>query len=284
MMNNKRQQANKSFGNIISDGFRLFISNYAKIIIPFFIFLSISSILKNTLLYDLQVQVNVLTDELMGIYDDLLGSSDFQVSEAQYDKMMSYIVLNSLLTFLNSLIGLIFTVIAMASVSNYLLKRYNGEETDFWKEFKATFQNKNLISLVLLLAAGLSVGAVLFYIPSIIIYLFYIFSIFTFHNEEQDGQLSRAKSISKVSSAKTRLIGLFILTTIITEIVNSVVFIFSDFLPATSSFGVFILYNWLFDLPSILLGPLLISFLTPLYSHLRSKKEFQYQSRWQSSQ
>ncbi|MFO8020063.1 MAG: zinc ribbon domain-containing protein [Promethearchaeia archaeon] len=283
MINNKQQKGTKSFGDILSDGFQLFISNYVKIIIPFLIFLVTSSILKVILLYDLSAQVTQLTNEMVDVYEGLLGSNELQFTEAQYDKMTSYLLLSSALTFFNSLILLLFLISAMASVSNYLVKKYNGEETDFWTEFKNTFRNRRLIYVILLFAIGMSIGAVLFYIPNVVIYLYFIFYLFTFHGD-QGRQINKAKSLSKVSGAKTRLIGLFLIVVIIDYVANFSISFLSDLFPASGSLGMVIFLNVLMDLPSILLGPLLISLLTPLYSNLKIKKEIQSQSRWQSPQ
>lgn len=283
MMNKNQQETRKRLGDIISDGFKLFISNYAKIIIPFLLFLIISIFLKVFLLSNLILESQRLTADANAILNEYMEAGTMP-SEAEYERVLSSFLFSYAVLFLESMIGAVFTVIAMGSVSFYLLKRYKGEEADFWEEFKNTFRNKNLIFLILLLGIGVSFGFILLLVPGIIIFIYYILYVFTFHNEEEKGQISRASSLSKVSGAKTKILGLFIISVFITYPISFIIDIFMDLFPPVNSYTMLFLYTLIQSLPNILLGPLFICLLTPLFTHLQAKKEFQYQSGWQSSQ
>ncbi|MFX1359330.1 MAG: hypothetical protein ACFE8T_03190 [Promethearchaeota archaeon] len=273
--------AYKSFGGVLSDGYVLFAKNWLNIIGPIAFFSFIAIIINNFLFADLgwlSPQVGVILNKL---FSDLNT-----ITEADMQIMLQYmsLILGRLI------IGAFFTVIAMCSVSSYLLKKYTGIDVDFIKEFKSSF-NLKLLIVLLLIAILIPLGIVLLLIPSIIIFGFYIFSIFTYKN--QNKSIKEARSIAKGSFWK--ILGVFLIPILIIFIINSTFQMFLDFIipideitylswynPSSRNYGMIILYDFLYNnLFNILLGPLFICFLTVLYTSSKAKKVVVSQSRKQ---
>src|SRR4030043_201982 len=102
--------ANMSFLNVLLDGFKLFKKCYLKLILPFFVFQIISTI----------IQVVLLTDLLMLLYKQ---SSDIALI------FLYYLTLS-----LQFLIGMVFNILIMCLVSKFVYKTYIGVKTRFFKE------------------------------------------------------------------------------------------------------------------------------------------------------
>jgi len=134
--------ANKRFGELLSDGFRLFKSTYSKLFFPFAIFFIISIIIRVFLLTDLVWYASSLTS---GIDPDPAN-----LTEADYNSILQSIMISYVLLLCQNLIGGIFSTIAMCSVSGYLYKKYMGQETDFNDDFKDAFNSKMIYPLLIL--------------------------------------------------------------------------------------------------------------------------------------
>ncbi|GAH87793.1 unnamed protein product, partial [marine sediment metagenome] len=147
--------------------------------------------------------------------------------------------------------------------------------------------NGRLLLVVLLLGVGIAIGSFLLFIPSIIIYGFFIFYIFTYHSEEGNKPLKEARDVARGAFGK--LVGIFILSNLVVFICDIIFQLFADpfliqmydatwYNPSTRNYGSIILYDLLYNIPEILLTPLFICFLTSLYGFLKTnrKQQFQY--------
>ena len=269
--------AYKSFGGVLSDGYVLFAKNWLKIIGPIAFFAIISIILKNLLLPDLVWNLNLLEPQVSVI----LNKDPNSITDADMQILLRFAALFFGSFILQGIIGASFTVIAMCSVSSYLLKKYKGIDVDFIKEFKLSFNSK-LFIVLLLIGIIVPLGIFLLYIPSIIIFGFYIFSIFTYKNQKKS--IKEARSIAKGSFWK--IIGVFFIPIIIIFTINFIFQMFLDFIipideitysswynPSSRNYGMIILYDFLYNnFVNILLGPLFICFLTVLYTSSKAKK------------
>jgi hypothetical protein len=264
--------AYKSFGGVLSDGYVLFAKNWLNIIGPIASFSFIAIIINNILFADLgwlSPQVGVILNKFLTDINT--------ITEVDMQIILHYALLN----LGRLIIGAIFTVIAMCSVSSYLLKKYKGVEVDFIKEFRSSFKSRLLIVL-LLIGIIVPLGIVLLYIPSIFIIGFYIFSIFTYKKQKES--IKEARFIAKGSFWK--IIGVFLIPIIIVFTINSLFQMFLDFIipidettflswynPTSRNYGMIILYDFLYNnFINILLGPLFICFLTVLYISSKAKK------------
>ncbi len=265
----------KSFGGVLSDGYVLFAKNWLKIIGPMAFFLIISIILKNLLLPDLIWNLDLLEPQVSAILNkSTINDADIQI-------LLRFMLLFFGSFILQGIIGAFFTVIAMCSISSYLLKRYKEIEVDFIKEFKSSFNSK-LFIVLLLIGIVVPLGIFLLYIPSIFIFGFYIFSIFTYKNQNET--IKEARSIAKGSFWK--IIGVFFIPIIIIFTINFFFQMILDFIipideitylswynPSSRNYGMIILYDFLYNnFFNILLGPLFICFLTVLYTSSKAKK------------
>ncbi|MFX1296948.1 MAG: hypothetical protein ACFFD2_19100 [Promethearchaeota archaeon] len=270
--------AYKSFGGVLSDGYVLFAKNWLKIIGPIAFFSIISIILKNLLLTDLVWNLNLLEPQV----NVILNKDPNSVTNAEFQVVLSYISFLIGSFVLNSVIGAFFTVIAMCSISNYLFKRYRGIDTNFNKELKLSFNSK-LIIVALLIGIVVPLTFLLL-IPGLILFGYFIFSVFTYHNENGKNALKEARFIKKGSFWK--IIGVFIISSIIIWIITLMFQMFLDFIipidditylswynPSSRNYGMIILYDFLYNnVFNILLGPLFICFLTVLYTSSKAKK------------
>jgi hypothetical protein len=273
--------AYKSFGGVLSDGYVLFAKNWLKIIGPIAFFSIISIILKNLFIPDLIWNLNLLEPQVNVILNKLINDP-FSVTNAEFQVLLSYLSLLIGFFVLNFVIGAFFTVIAMCSISNYLFKRYRGIDTNFNKELKLTFNSK-LIIVALLIGIVVPLTFLLL-IPGLILFGYFIFSVFTYHNDNGKSSLKEARFIEKGSFWK--IIGVFIMSSIIIWTITFFFQIFLDFFipvngvtysswynPSSRNYGMIILYDLLYNnLVSILLGPLFICFLTVLYTSSKAKK------------
>ncbi|MFX0180563.1 MAG: hypothetical protein ACFE78_10250, partial [Candidatus Hodarchaeota archaeon] len=271
----------KSFGGVLSDGYVLFAKNWLKIIGPIAFFLIISIILKNLLLPDLIWNLNLLEPQVNSILNKFT-TDPYSVTNAEFQVLLSYLSLIIGIFVLDSVIGAFFTVIAMCSVSNYLFKRYRGIDTNFTKELKLAFNSK-LIIVALLIGVVVPLTFLLL-IPGLILFGYFIFSVFTYHNNNGKNPLKEARFIKKGFFWK--IIGVFIISSLIIWIITFIFQMFLNFIipideitysswynPNSRNYGMIILYDLFFNnLFDILLGPLFICFLTVLYTTSKAKK------------
>ena len=273
--------AYKSFGGVLSDGYVLFAKNWLKIIGPMAFFSIISIILKNLLLPDLVWNLNLLEPQVNAILNkyDIDPNS---ITGADIQILLRFIALFFGSLILGGIIGAFFTVIAMCSISNYLFKRYRGLDTNFNKELKLSFNSK-LIIVALLIGVVVPLTCLLL-IPGLILFGFFIFSVFTYHNDNGKNPLKEARFIEKGSFWK--IIGVFFITIIIIFTLNFFFQMVLGFIipideitylswynPSSRNYGMIILYDFLYNnFFNILLSPLFICFLTVLYTSSKAKK------------
>ena len=271
--------SNKGISVVISEGFHLFGRNYIPLILPLGLFFITSLIIKNLLIVDLEWQVFTM------------------ILDGEIELTFEYLILTLSIVFLSDFIPTIFNVVAMCLVSNYLYNKFIGNETKLIPELKNAL-NGRILLVVLLLGVGSSVGSILFYIPSILIFGssvgpilsyipsifimgFYIFYIFTYHSDDSDHPIKEARGIAK--GAFFKIIGVFIVNYLIILFGEFVYYLlFDDFLtqinssswynPATRSYGRIILHEYLINIIQLLITPLFICLLTSLFVSLKRRK------------
>ena len=292
MENNSRRLidlANKKFGEILTDGFKLFSRSYGTLILPLAFFQVLIIILDTLLLTDLEWRINSLEISMSEIFDNFMG--DEMPTESELNEMLKFLLLNLALIFLQNLIAAFIITLAICSVSTYLFKKYMGYETNFMESFKSAF-NKRIFIVLLILGILMPIGTLLLYIPAIIIFYFFIFLVYTYNMESDRSFISEARSISR--GAFWKVIGIFAihlaLVSFIGLIFNSIIDLIlntnSDTFsynynmwlnPDTRNFGMLILYRILTNFIDIILAPLFICLLTSLFSSLKSKKDLALQ-------
>ena len=283
--------SNRRFSNVISEGFYLFGKTYLQLIIPLGLILIVSLIIKNLILVDLDWQLLTLTP----VIEVIIGKDPSIITPEEVNHLFEFLTLFLSTGILNNLTLSVFNVFAMCLVSNYLFTKFSGSPSNFFTEVKKAFKGK-LLLVILLLGVGISIGSFLLFIPSIIIFGFFIFYIFTYHSEEGVQPLKEARELAR--GAFWKIIGIFILTNLIVSICTIIFQMVVDpfllqistsswYNPATRNYGFIILIDLLYHLPELLLAPLFICLLTSLYAGLKNKREQQTQYRssyYQSSQ
>lgn len=267
--------ANKRFSEVIGDGFKLFVKNYGYLILPFAILGIISIFLKILFLTELELYITELGRDLTEGMETTPDISNF--IESEFMHLMKYLILNLLLFVLQNLIGGriggIITIISMCSVSTFLFKKYVNGEADFISSFKSSF-NKKIFLVILLIGIGIPLGIFFLIIPSIIIYGFFIFLIFTYNMKDIENPVLEARSIAK--GAFWRLIGIVIVNFLFIAIINLIyISIFNLVLdiPSTRNYGMKFLYQIFYSIIDIIFAPLLTCFLTCLFSKLKAQKD-----------
>jgi hypothetical protein len=286
--------ANKRFGEIISEGFKLFFNSYGYIIIPFIVFSLISILINVLLLTDLELYISSLDQSLTELLENAPEGSN--LTEAEWNLLTKYLIMNLLLLLLRSLIsgtevGGIFSTMAMCSVSIFLYNKYVFKEADFKSSFRSSF-NKRLILVILIIGIGIPLGTIFLFIPAIIIYGFFIFLLFTYNLDGIDHPISKARAISK--GAFWKLIGLFIVNYLFLISINFIYNLIIDFIlegvsgsslsyninswmnPNTRNYAMFFLYQLLYSIGGILIAPLFICLLTTMFSSLKAQKDLGY--------
>ncbi len=273
--------SDKRFKDVISEGFYLFSKSYKTLIIPLALIFIISLIIKNLLGADLNWQLNLLTPAIEVIIQKDPSALDI----ADLNVMFEYISLILSAEFLNNLTSSIFNVLALCLVSNYMFNKFSNNPSNFVTESKKAL-NGRLLLVVLLLGVGIAVGSFLLFIPSIIIFGYFIFYVFTYHSEEGIQPLKEARRVAR--GAFWKIIGIFMLSNLVIFICDFIFQLFANpfliqmydaswYNPSTRNFGSIILYDLLYNLPEILLTPLFICFLTSLYGFLKTNREQQLQ-------
>ena len=287
----RKSVSNKRFKDIISEGFYLFAKSYKTLIIPLALIFIVSLIIKNLLVVDLNWQLNNLSP----LIEVIIQKDPLTLTDADFNVLFGYFPLILVSEFLNNLTSSIFNVLAMCLVSNYLFTKISGSSSNFFTELKNAL-NGRLLLVVLLLGVGIPFGSFLLFIPSILIYGYYIFYVFTYHSKEGIQPIKEAREAAR--GAFWKIIGIFILSNLVVFICDIIFqLVATPFLyqiydpswynPSTRNYGSIILYELFNNLPEFLLAPLFICLLTSLYTSLKSNREQQTQYQepyYQSSQ
>ncbi|MFX0076628.1 MAG: zinc ribbon domain-containing protein [Candidatus Hermodarchaeota archaeon] len=272
----------KRFSEILYEGFRLFGENFA-LILPLGLLFVVSLIIKNLLIVELDWQLIVITPDI----ESILEEGPYSITAEDYQTMGKYLAFGFSSIFLDILIPNIFNVIAMCLVSNYLYKKFIGKDTKIVTEMKKAL-NKKLLMVTLLLGVVFSAGWMIL-IPGIIIFGFLIFYVFTYNSGDIESPIREARYLAKGEFWKIIAI-LFFNNILILAcdmgyqlILEFAVLRDSAFAsfeisaswydPSTRNYGLIILHNLIINLVQILFAPLLICLLTPLYAHLKRRKE-----------
>jgi len=276
--------SNKRFKEVISEGFYLFKKSWLTLIIPLGLIFIVSLIIKNLLIADLNWQLNLITPE----FDAIILKDPLTLTNDDLNVMVECLTLLLSIGFFNNLTSSIFNVFAICLVSNYLFTKFSGSPSNFYTELKNAL-NGRLLLVVLLLGVGIAVGYFLLYIPSIFIFGYYIFYVFTYHSEEGIQPIKEAREVAR--GAFWKIIGIFILSSLVVFICGFIFRFFANtfllqlydaswYNPSTRNYGMIMLYDLLINLPAFLLAPLFICLLTSLYVNLKNNREqqIQYQS------
>ncbi|MBD3198218.1 MAG: hypothetical protein GF317_24425 [Candidatus Lokiarchaeota archaeon] len=279
----------KSFFELFSDGIRLFLSNYLKLIVPLFVLSFIPILLNVFLVTDLLYQSNIIAPQYEFIADKML-EENYLPTDSEMELIFRYFILTFGALIIEFLINNFFTILGISLVGFYLVKIYTNHQADLKEEITKGFNNK-LVFILLVLGFGLPLGLSFLLIPGIIIFIFYIFTIFTYNEPAFENSFKSAKIIAKGSY--WRIIGMAFTSLLVTAIVNLPYQSIIDYIwridsgtymawlnPATRNFGMLILYQVIYGLISMLLSPLLVCLLTPLYVQSRIKKEALLQTSW----
>ena len=274
--------SDKRFKEVISEGFYLFRKSYKTLITPLALIFIISLIIKNLLVADMNWQLNLITPAI----EVIIQKDPSTLDNTDLNVMFEYISLILSTEFLNNLISSIFNVLSLCLVSNYMFNKFSNNPSNFVTESKKAL-NGRLLPVVLLLGVGIAVGSFLLFIPSIIIFGYYIFYVFTYHSEEGIPPLKEAREVAR--GAFWKIVGIFMLSNLVIFVCDIIFQLFADpfliqmydaswYNPSTRNYGSIILYDLLYNLPEILLTPLFICFLTSLYGFLKTNREQQLQS------
>ncbi|MFX0104626.1 MAG: zinc ribbon domain-containing protein [Candidatus Hodarchaeota archaeon] len=284
--------ANKRFNEVLKDGFKLFIQNYGKLILPLAIFQVILIILDIFVLTDIRWYLSAIDITVSDIMEKLVGPTPLTAED--WNTLSYFILMNFVVLFFQNLIGAIIIAIAMCSVSNYVFKKYMNEEVSFIRSFRSAF-NKKLILVILILGICLPISYELLIFPSIIVFGFFIFLVFTYNMDVKKNPISDARAIAK--GAFLKIIGVFVINFLIIITISIIFELFIGFLlnaeiisynynnwvaPTTRNYGMIILYQILVNLIDILLAPLFICLLTSLFASQKAKRDLglQYQREY----
>lgn len=286
MSQDNARLANKSFGQILSDGFNLYFQNFVKIIIPFAIFYILGILVQALVLTELTWQL--ATSRGAAVYLRFLNDPNYIPEGSEFNDLMDYYVLNLLLGSLQNLIGALFTIISMCLVSTFLYKKYKGLETDFEEDMKGSF-NSNIIYPILLLGILVPILPII----NILIIGFFIFLVFTYNMEKYPNSVSDAKKISK--GAFLKILGTFIISALISSLISllsefiiSIAWNVTDaeyvswYAPSTRNYLMIFLYFLVYNIVDILIAPLFICLLTPLFASQEARYELGPQMSYQA--
>jgi hypothetical protein len=274
--------ANKSYGNLLKDGFSLFVKTWKWVIIPIGLFFVISIVLREILLVDLQWNLSLLETSVSSI----LNLDPSSITQEDLQLIMNYLVSSLGLGVLDLLISNIFTILALCTVAFFLYEYYNYHVTSLREGIKGAF-NKKIVPILLLLGLGIPIGIFTLFIASIIIFGFFIFSIYTYQMKNIENPLKSARAYSK--GMFWRIMGVFIISWLITFVINSIYQSIFDFIwpvdsatmmswynPITRRLDLLILYGLAQNIVNISLEPLFICLLTPVFTSARVKNYLRY--------
>lgn len=308
MTEEKLWLAQKRFGQNITDGFSLFKKTYKYLFLPMALFTILAVVLKVVLFTSLEYDSAVLSAQTNALLDNILADPMGDISEQDYNLIMQSLLISYGLTFLDNLVGAVCTVIPLCLVSSFVYKTYLRESPEFGKEVKKSLNSK-IIGPLLLLGIGIPIGWLIIFIPAIILFGFFIFSVLTVNLEGSQKPITESRNIAR--GAFMKIIGVFFVCTFLIIIVGLILDLVvftpivnyvwqldnatynSWFAPATRNYGMIILYQLLYSVVDILLAPLFICLLTPLFASLKVQKEMgrdprmrqaQYQQQYQQYQ
>jgi len=283
----KQDLVNLKFGDFFSEGLRLFSKNYGKIILPFILFLLISNLLIVLVLTDLTWMSNEFTASLAPIIARF-NTAPETVTEEEMFLVLQSMLFEIGLVGLQSAIGAVFTVLSMCSVSKFLYKKYLRGNANFGKELKKAFNNKLILVIFIL---GLCVPAGFYFlliIPGIVLFYYFIFLVSAYNMKDIKNPVKETRLIVKGNF--WTLISVFLACVIITAIINfPVQYIlelvwnvnastYSSWLnPDTRNYALLILYQLSYDIVGIMLSPLFICILTPLFATAKARYDLGYQ-------
>lgn len=267
---------NKKLGDLIRDGFLLFTKNYTKLILPFAALSILGILVRVFFLADLEWIVFTLNARL----DEIIRSG---TSNNPYEFVMVFyrsIIAEYLLAILKGAIYFIFILIAMCLTGRYLLKSYANREVDFKNEIKRALNSKILIP-IFLVGFGFAFGLLFFLIPAFIILGYYSFTIYTYNMDLEQSTVPAARSIEK--GAFWRIIGIYVLSHLMILILGIFLYTLTMFLwnprldvwlnPATRNYFMLFIHELITNLHIVILSPLYVCLLTPLFASQQSKKE-----------
>ncbi len=276
----KHVLAEKKITDIIFEGLYLFSKNYGKIILPFMIFLTLSNFLIILCSSQLEWYVNTLYIEIEPLLVKFFEMNTETLTETDLFMILGFELISLLLEFLQGFIGAFFTTLSMILVSSYLYKKYTRND-----EINETIINKKMILALLLIGCAVPFGYfMIFIIPGIILFCFFIFIIFTYNLKGVENPVKEARLIAKGSMLKIVIV--FSFCVLITLLVNS---LYQNILnmiwpvdkplydlwldPYNRNYGMLFLYNLTRDVVGILLAPLFISLLTVLFASSKARKD-----------
>ncbi len=280
--------ANKRFSDILRDGFKLFIQTYKTLILPLAFFQIILVLLDIFLLTDFRYYLSTLETNYILIMDKLYDGLTLTANEWNF--LGFFLILSYILIFLQNLIGAVIISIAMCSVSTYVFRKFMKDEISFIEAFKSSL-NKKILLVVLILGICLPLSSLLLLIPAIIVFVFFIFLVFTYNMETKRNPISEARAISKGGFWK--IAGVFAINVILISMISYFFNILFSFIlntdsasfiasyyswydPITRNYGMIILYEILVSFVDIIFAPLFICLLTSLFSSLKAKKDLIY--------
>ncbi len=272
--------AEKSYGESISDGFRLFGKNWAKIIGPLTLFYVIYLFLKIFLLADLNWQITVFGENIISTMDPS------NLTDADVAQLLGFLLVGLSVIFIDSIIYSLFTALAMSSVSIYLYKKYLNLDTDLVQDIKKSFNSKLFVVLAIL-GLGYPLGLWFLLIPGITIFGLYICSVFTYQFENIEKPLKQARLITK--GAFWKVIGVLVISSLIIRTISVIFGLFLNLVwhvdaptlaswynPASRRYDMLFLNELLNNLVTIILGPLFICLLTTLFTSLKVRFDLGY--------
>ncbi|MFX1258636.1 MAG: hypothetical protein ACFFAN_12305 [Promethearchaeota archaeon] len=260
----------KSFSDLISDGFRLFIQNYKKL---FFVFLPFS------ILY--------IIFNLSQLYSYIIWR---EIVNESYYIFISFIILNYLLT----LLCYIIYILPLCLVSIFLFKKYSNVDAVFKTELKKAFNKRMLKPIILYLIYSvlslpflmvisyiniMGLGTLyqiypiifgIFNLLLLIVLALFIFIVFTYNIEDIDNPMKEAYSLTKGSFLK--VYGILIINYALCAIPLNILYLIMILLYGDLNSQIILFYILISSIYGIILAPLLICLLTPLFAFLRKKE------------
>ena len=280
--------ANKRLKENLYDGFQLFIKTYGTLILPLAFFQIILIILDIFVLTDFRYYLSTLEITYTLIMDKIYSGLTLTANEWNFLSM--FLILSFMLIFFQNLIGAAIISIAMCSVSIYVFRKFMKEEISFIDAFKSAFKKKMLL-VILILGICLPISSILLYIPAVIIFIFFIFMVFTYNIESNRNPISEARAIAK--GGYWKIIGIFVINVILISTIRfflnsllalilnpesaSFIAIYNSWYdPVTRNYGMLILYQIFVNIADIIFAPLFICLLTALFSSLKAKRDLNY--------
>jgi hypothetical protein len=224
---------------------------------------------------------------LEAIVAPLASLDPSSLTETQINSLISYVYGNWGVDTIDFMIGALFTTLGLCIVSKYLYKKYLGENPSFLQSIKEAF-NKKMIGVLIILGILIPIGNFLLVFPAIIIFGFFIFSVYTYQIDFEVGSLKEARRISK--GAFWKIIGVFLISSFTISALTLLyqIFIVDVFFPITYStftswfdpanprVDLIIIINLVNKLFVIILEPLFICLLTPIFVHMNTRKKLGY--------